>query len=80
MHNPFLDETIKNIQIIYVFLAINGSFVIHIMNGIHGSYRYTITVSQRQRYGNFVRRIALPHEQVLELIGIDTGSLQVSVQ
>ncbi|XP_020083189.1 uncharacterized protein LOC109706655 isoform X2 [Ananas comosus] len=37
---------------------------------------YTITVSQRQRYGNFVKRIALPHEQVLELIGIDTGSLQ----
>jgi hypothetical protein len=42
--------------------------------------RYTTTASKGRGIGNFIKKMELPHEQVLEIIGVDTGPFQVSSQ
>jgi hypothetical protein len=42
--------------------------------------RYTTTASKGRGIGNFMKKVELPHEQVLEIIGVDTGPFQVSLQ
>ncbi|TXG60779.1 hypothetical protein EZV62_012142 [Acer yangbiense] len=52
------------------------TFVLHNIRCCCGHHKYTTRASKGQEFGCFQEKIKLPHSETLDIIGVDTGSLQ----